>query len=207
VPDYYVTHCQSCNDKFSISLRKHHCRNCGNVFCYRCAGDWYPLPNHNLTAPVRVCHSCKSVIDKDVSSKTPFNLKNQFFKQQHQNNQVSNFNSTSLIFSSTPPNFNSDFFSTNIKLNNSNGTNPTKLLLNPINIQQKSSNQQNAFSTSPSSSQPSAINSQVKITANLNMSGSSSNASNCNINIGSRCNQLESNKFKKNENKTQKVSV
>jgi hypothetical protein len=26
VPDYYVTHCQNCNEKFSLRLRKHHCR-------------------------------------------------------------------------------------------------------------------------------------------------------------------------------------
>ena len=212
VPDYYVTHCQSCNEKFSISLRKHHCRNCGQVFCYKCADQFHPLPNHNLTAPVRICHSCKAALDRDNANKSQYNLKNQFFKQQQPNNQISNFNSSTLIFSSTPPNFNSDFFSTNLKLNNNNNSNPTKLLLNPINLQQKSSNQQNSFSTSPSnhslaSTYPSTFNTQAKSNTNMNLSNTSSNTSNCNINLGSRCNQIESNKFKKNGNKTQKVSV
>ena len=237
MPDYYVTHCQSCNEKFSYSLRKHHCRNCGQVFCYKCADQFYPLPNHNLTAPVRICHSCKSAIDKDNSSKTHFNANNSnnsnqsHFKQQHtkhhQQNQVSNFNSSTLIFSSTPPNFNSDLFSsTNFKFDKFNHSNassnanyneansfsaqPTKLL-NPINLH-KSSNQQQqqqqqqlmSYSTSPTHPLAFTYPSQ-KSTANL--SNTSSTSSNCNISIGSRCNQLESNKFKKNGSKTQKVSV
>ena len=230
MPDYYVTHCQNCNEKFSYSLRKHHCRNCGQVFCYKCADQFYPLPNHNLTAPVRICHPCKLTIDKDNSRKNQFNSilqqKNQLYnKQQQQHQHISNFNTSSLIFSSTPPNFNSDFFSSNIKLSNSHGSgnnnsnsnnnsthsNSTKFLLNPINLQ-KTSHQQ--LSTSPTahalaSTYPSATNGQYNSQKiNLNSSNTSSTtSSNCNINIGSRCNQLESNKFKKNGNKTQKVSV
>ncbi|CAF1036361.1 unnamed protein product [Brachionus calyciflorus] len=64
VPDYYVTHCQNCSQKFSYRLRKHHCRNCGQVFCYKCADYYSPLPNNNLHEPVRVCLTCKSLIDK-----------------------------------------------------------------------------------------------------------------------------------------------
>lgn len=76
VPDYYVTHCQSCNQKFTYRFRKHHCRNCGQVFCYKCADYFSPIPNYNLHAPVRVCYTCKIVLEKQlksqsVSSSTP----------------------------------------------------------------------------------------------------------------------------------------
>jgi hypothetical protein len=64
VPDFYVTHCQACSNKFSYRLRKHHCRNCGQVFCYQCADQFAPLPNHNITAPARVCKNCMLHIEE-----------------------------------------------------------------------------------------------------------------------------------------------
>jgi len=75
VPDYYVTHCQGCNNKFSYRLRKHHCRNCGQVFCYQCADQFLPLPSHNLTAPARVCYSCMLTINGKKSLKKSINRK------------------------------------------------------------------------------------------------------------------------------------
>lgn len=32
-----VTNCTSCNEAFTIWLRKHHCRFCGHIFCFRCS--------------------------------------------------------------------------------------------------------------------------------------------------------------------------
>lgn len=31
--------------KFSMLRRKHHCRNCGNIFCYNCANKFIVIPN------------------------------------------------------------------------------------------------------------------------------------------------------------------
>ena len=41
-----VTHCynKSCNAEFWFYLRKHHCRACGRIFCYKCSSKTIELP-------------------------------------------------------------------------------------------------------------------------------------------------------------------
>jgi hypothetical protein len=39
-------------------------RNCGNVFCYKCSNQYFPLPNQNLITPVRVCVLCKPAVEQ-----------------------------------------------------------------------------------------------------------------------------------------------
>jgi hypothetical protein len=38
VSDQEVKECPLCNRAFSLLVRKHHCRQCGNVICSRCSG-------------------------------------------------------------------------------------------------------------------------------------------------------------------------
>ncbi|XP_078036744.1 protein RUFY3 isoform X3 [Augochlora pura] len=54
--DRLVTHCKSCNREFNITRRKHHCRNCGKIFCHACSDNNTALPNS--AKPVRVCDEC-----------------------------------------------------------------------------------------------------------------------------------------------------
>ena len=44
VPDDTVTRCFACRRTFRIYFRKHHCRACGRIFCYKCADNWDVLP-------------------------------------------------------------------------------------------------------------------------------------------------------------------
>nr|CAH8851261.1 unnamed protein product [Trichobilharzia regenti] len=48
--------CFGCDREFSISTRRHHCRNCGGIFCQNCSS------NRAATTfskdPVRVCQAC-----------------------------------------------------------------------------------------------------------------------------------------------------
>ncbi|PAA66476.1 hypothetical protein BOX15_Mlig015040g1, partial [Macrostomum lignano] len=53
-----VTSCQQCNRQFSVARRKHHCRNCGGVFCADCSDQRLPLPSS--AKPERVCDSCNT---------------------------------------------------------------------------------------------------------------------------------------------------
>ncbi|XP_043259009.1 RUN and FYVE domain-containing protein 2-like isoform X1 [Colletes gigas] len=54
--DRLVTHCKGCNREFNITRRKHHCRNCGKIFCSNCSGNVILLPN--ASRPVRACDEC-----------------------------------------------------------------------------------------------------------------------------------------------------
>ncbi|XP_029667861.1 protein RUFY3-like isoform X2 [Formica exsecta] len=54
--DRLVTQCKGCSREFNMTRRKHHCRNCGNIFCSACSDNTTVLPNS--AKPVRVCDEC-----------------------------------------------------------------------------------------------------------------------------------------------------
>uniref|UniRef100_A0A8C0GYR9 phosphatidylinositol-3,5-bisphosphate 3-phosphatase n=1 Tax=Chelonoidis abingdonii TaxID=106734 RepID=A0A8C0GYR9_CHEAB len=58
VPDHMASHCFNCDCEFWIAKRRHHCRNCGNVFCAGCCHLKLPIPDQQLYDPVLVCNSC-----------------------------------------------------------------------------------------------------------------------------------------------------
>ncbi|KAJ9581268.1 hypothetical protein L9F63_023540 [Diploptera punctata] len=62
VPDHAVNRCMGCDTEFWLGRRKHHCRNCGKIFCADCSENTVPLPNEQLYDPVRVCYSCFSLL-------------------------------------------------------------------------------------------------------------------------------------------------
>ncbi|PKU30197.1 myotubularin-related protein 3 isoform x2 [Limosa lapponica baueri] len=58
LPDHLAAHCYGCDSTFWLASRKHHCRNCGNVFCSSCCNQKVPVPSQQLFEPSRVCKSC-----------------------------------------------------------------------------------------------------------------------------------------------------
>ncbi|XP_068596249.1 RUN and FYVE domain-containing protein 1 [Brachionichthys hirsutus] len=64
--DDEATQCKQCQKEFSIARRKHHCRNCGDIYCNSCSGNELALPSY--PRPVRVCDVCNSLLLQRSSS-------------------------------------------------------------------------------------------------------------------------------------------
>jgi early endosome antigen 1 len=54
--DKVYRNCCGCQAEFTVSVRKHHCRNCGLIFCNDCSARTFQLSSYKK--PARVCNSC-----------------------------------------------------------------------------------------------------------------------------------------------------
>lgn len=54
--DSEVHNCTRCQKLFSVTVRKHHCRNCGNIYCNECSTKNAMIAAYKK--PVRVCDGC-----------------------------------------------------------------------------------------------------------------------------------------------------
>lgn len=71
LPDHLAANCYNCDGKFWLASRKHHCRNCGNVFCSSCCNQKVPVPSQQLFEPSRVCKSCYSNLHSSLELENP----------------------------------------------------------------------------------------------------------------------------------------
>ncbi|RUS79812.1 hypothetical protein EGW08_012411, partial [Elysia chlorotica] len=60
--------CTRCRVQFTAFQRKHHCRNCGEIFCKACSSKTSTIPKLGFERQVRVCDSCYDKINKAGSS-------------------------------------------------------------------------------------------------------------------------------------------
>ncbi|KAH7427681.1 hypothetical protein KP509_10G054900 [Ceratopteris richardii] len=68
VPDEAVTKCSACGSDFGAFLRKHHCRNCGDIFCDKCTHGRTALTADEDAPVVRVCDRCLAEVTQRLSN-------------------------------------------------------------------------------------------------------------------------------------------
>lgn len=56
--DNEAAFCFKCDNKFSSSRRRHHCRRCRNIFCGKCSSHKSKILACDVTKHVRVCSDC-----------------------------------------------------------------------------------------------------------------------------------------------------
>ncbi|CAJ1956999.1 unnamed protein product [Cylindrotheca closterium] len=73
VADKLRLNCPACDGLFTLSVRRHHCRLCGDVFCHNCSNNRVSLPleGTEFEKPVRICNSC----NEDVSRGNFFSMR------------------------------------------------------------------------------------------------------------------------------------
>ncbi|CDP07369.1 unnamed protein product [Coffea canephora] len=58
IPDEAASKCTACGTDFNAFVRKHHCRNCGDIFCDKCTHGRIALTADQNAPAVRVCDRC-----------------------------------------------------------------------------------------------------------------------------------------------------
>lgn len=58
IPDASVSACCGCSAAFTFVQRRHHCRQCGLLYCARCTNQRAPVIQYGFAKPVRVCDKC-----------------------------------------------------------------------------------------------------------------------------------------------------
>ncbi|CAF4232817.1 unnamed protein product, partial [Rotaria sp. Silwood2] len=70
IKDETVDACKDCSIRFSFAERRHHCRNCGQLFCARCSRFETDIPRMKIYKNVRVCRQCYLSIKEQKSLTT-----------------------------------------------------------------------------------------------------------------------------------------
>lgn len=68
VPDEAVAKCTACATDFNAFVRRHHCRNCGDIFCDKCTHGRIALTADENAQRVRVCDRCMVEVNQRLSN-------------------------------------------------------------------------------------------------------------------------------------------
>jgi len=70
VADKDVDGCNICEARFNSFKRKHHCRNCGKIFCSKCCYEKRIIEKFGFMKPVRICSRCLLLIESSFKHRT-----------------------------------------------------------------------------------------------------------------------------------------
>lgn len=62
--------CYDCGVAFSFFRRRHHCRLCGQIFCFECSERFIDGAPHGHTGQIRVCNFCARYVEEAEMKKT-----------------------------------------------------------------------------------------------------------------------------------------
>ncbi|KAL6072447.1 Membrane occupation and recognition nexus protein MORN1 [Balamuthia mandrillaris] len=65
-PDTAAETCYKCEEAFTFSRRRHHCRFCGLIFCEKCSSKRGMVPVEPTKKPERVCEECFTLINSNA---------------------------------------------------------------------------------------------------------------------------------------------
>jgi len=68
IPDREAQTCAKCDELFTVTNRRHHCRSCGKVFCSACCKEKYYLYRLGYKDPVRVCKNCSQAMSPEAKA-------------------------------------------------------------------------------------------------------------------------------------------
>lgn len=87
--DSDAPNCNNCKVKFSLFNRRHHCRQCGLVFCAKCSNYQYTLRVGAM--PSRLCKNCYIMVKgKGKENLTSNEITNNQFNENNNDNEVIN---------------------------------------------------------------------------------------------------------------------
>lgn len=77
IDNSFENECQQCKTVFGWTVRKHHCRGCGHIFCYNCINNYAVIPDnyklydqhqnrimYDQSTPQKICRDCSMTITK-----------------------------------------------------------------------------------------------------------------------------------------------
>lgn len=70
MPDTSANTCLNCNSSFTLLTRRHHCRNCGKIFCNECCSEKMLLPHLGKNELEKVCNNCKLIVELLMKAKS-----------------------------------------------------------------------------------------------------------------------------------------
>lgn len=62
--DDKIPNCPTCQGQFTLTFRRHHCKECGALVCDNCSKNWMLLPRNPRWGKVRVCNACAAAIQQ-----------------------------------------------------------------------------------------------------------------------------------------------